>query len=92
MPTNIAYIDGADMDQGAVLYLTLLPHGQTFRLDSMGRLIWTIATEGRDVVAGIAQELGQPVATIAPEVTAFLEVLVHRGLLTVSASETRHSY
>jgi hypothetical protein len=82
VPDSVAYIGGADLEQGEVLYLTLLPQGQTVRLDAIGRRIWTVASEGRDVVAEIAELVGQPPEAIQADVTSFVRDLVDRGLLT----------
>jgi len=88
VPENVAYIDGADMELGDVLLLTLLPHGQSVRLEGIGRQVWTTAADGSDVVAGIAKMVGQPPDAIASDVAAFLADLVDRGLLT-EVKETR---
>lgn len=82
VPDNLAYIDGAEMESGDVLVLTLLPQGQSVCLEGIGRQLWTMAAEGGDVVAEIAKIVGQPPDDVAGDVTAFLRVLVDRGLLT----------
>lgn len=84
VPDTIAYIDGAEMEQGEVLFLTRLPHGRTVRLESLGRRIWITAAEGGDAVAMIAELVGQPRERFEADVTSFLEDLVHRGLLAES--------
>ena len=82
VPDNVAYVDGSDLAQGEVLYITLLPLGQTVRLEGVGRLIWIIASEGRDVVAEIATLVGEPLDAISVDVSTFLADLVRRQLLT----------
>ena len=82
VPDNVAYIDGADLEAGNVLLLTLLPDGQSVRLEGIGRQIWAMAAEGSDVVAEIAKMVGQQPDTISGDVAAFLADLVGRGLLT----------
>ena len=89
VPDNIAYIDGADTESGDVLVLTLLPHGQSVRLEAIGRLLWTMAAEGSDVVAEIAKMVGQQPDTIAGDVAAFLVDLGERGRLT-DLDQMRH--
>lgn len=79
---NVAYVDGADLESGDVLLLTLLPHGRSVRLEGIGRQIWAMAAEGSDVVAEIAKMVGQQPDIIAGDVAAFLADLVERGLLT----------
>ena len=87
MPDSVAYIAGVDLEQGEVLYLTLLPHGQSVRLEGIGRLIWTVAAEGWDVVAEIAELVEQPKDAIATDVTRFLGDILDRGLLTAADNE-----
>ena len=87
VPDSVAYIDGADVEQGEVLYLTIFPHGQSVRLEGIGRLIWTVAAEGRDVVAEIAELVRQPRDAIATDVTRFLDDMLDRGLLTAADDE-----
>jgi len=82
VPDNVAYIDGSDLGQGEVLYLTLLPHGRTVRLEGVGRQIWMIAAEGGSVAAEISELVGQPLEIVAGGVTSFLGELVYRRLLT----------
>ena len=89
VPDNIAYIDGADTESGDVLVLTLLPHGQSVRLEAIGRLLWTMAAEGSDVVAEIAKMVEKPPDAVAGDVAAFLGDLVDRGLLT-EVNQIRH--
>jgi Coenzyme PQQ synthesis protein D (PqqD) len=87
VPDHVAYIDGTGLEQGEVLYLTLLPHGQSVSLEGIGRLIWTVAADGCDVVAEIAELVGQPQDAIATDVTRFLGDMLDRGLLTAADDE-----
>ncbi len=84
VPANVAYIDGAEVDLGQVLYLTILPYGQSVCLEGIGRLIWTQAASGDDPVTGIASLVGKPVDSIEQDVADFLEDLLRRGLLAKS--------
>lgn len=80
-PTNVAYIDGVDLEQDQTLYLTVLPHGRSVRLEGIGRQIWIAAAEGRDVLAEISHMDSEHVLKEA-DVASFLDNLVGRGLLT----------
>ena len=82
VPETVAYIDGPDVELGDVLFLTLLPHGRSVRLEGIGRQIWTMAAEGSDVMAEIGKMVEQPPDISAVDVAVFLRVLVDRGLLT----------
>lgn len=82
VPATVAYIDGPDMELGDVLLLTVLPHGRSVRLEGIGRQIWTMAADGRDVMAEIAIIVEQSPDIAAGDVAVFLRVLVDRGLLT----------
>ena len=82
VPETVAYIDGPDMELGDVLLLTVLPHGRSVRLEGIGRQIWTMAAEGRDVMAEIPKMVEQPLDIAAEDVAVFLRDLVDRGLLT----------
>lgn len=82
VPENVAFVDGSDMAQGDVLFLTLLPYGRTVRLEGVGRIIWIIAAEGRDVATEVAELVGQPLEAISDEISSFLGDLLYRQLLT----------
>lgn len=82
VPDNVAYIDGADMQQGEVLYLTLLPLGQSVRLEGVARLLWIVAAAGGDAVSESAILAGEFADRVAPEVGSFLAELMDRGFLT----------
>lgn len=82
VPENVAFVDGSDMAQGDVLFLTLLPYGRTVRLEGVGRIIWIIAAEGRDVATEVAELVGQPLEAISDEISSFLGDLLDRRLLT----------
>lgn len=82
VPPNIAWVDGADFGMAEELYLTVVPEGRTVLLKDTARLIWHVAAEGGDVLAGVAELVGLPPEQIADDVNGFLTDLVARGLLT----------
>lgn len=81
IPDDVAWIDGADLGAGDELYLTVVPDGQTVLLKDTARLIWLIAAEGGDVLAEVADLVGQPPAAIEADVQRFVADLTERGLL-----------
>ncbi|GAA2168170.1 hypothetical protein FHX52_1944 [Humibacillus xanthopallidus] len=89
VPSNIAWIDGADFGMREELYLTALPSGQTVLLEDTGRLIWLVAMEGGEVLERVAEVVGLPLAAIESDVTRFLAEVTTRGLLAGSLTLPR---
>ena len=81
VPERLAWVDAAELGASDDLCLTLLPTGQTVVLSGTARLIWLVAVDGGDVVAEVADLVGEAPEAIAPEVTRFLAELTDRGLL-----------
>ena len=83
VPSNVAWVDGADFGMAEELYLTIVPDGRTVLLKDTARLIWHVAADGAVNVADeVAELVSMPVSEIEADVAVFLEDLTARGLLT----------
>lgn len=72
-----------ELDNEAVLLD--LASGRYFGLNAVGTRVWTLVAGGAtidDAVAVIAEEFDAPPAEIAADVTALVDELVSRGLLS----------
>ena len=85
---RVAWLDSADHgagDEQDAVYASGLPDGPPMVLRETAALIFLVAARGGsldEVVAGVAEESGQLVETIRDDVVAFVDELVHLGLLT----------
>jgi hypothetical protein len=81
---RVAWLDLADRGQDAV-FASALPDGPPVVLHATAALIFLVAASGGtldEVVAGVAEQSGQPVDDIRDDVVGFVDELVTRGLLT----------
>lgn len=86
VPERIAWVDAAEIGGSDDLCLAHLPSGETVVLSGSARLIWLLAVDGGDdVVAEVAELVGEEPEAIAPEVRSFLAELVEHGLLEEGA-------
>lgn len=71
------------VDNGDWIYVAALPDGPILVLDGPSALAWrTACALGRSaVIPTVAEATGEDVTTIAPHLDAFIDDLVHRGLL-----------
>jgi hypothetical protein len=84
--SRVAWLDLADRGQDAV-YASALPDGPPVVLSGTAALIFLVAARGGsldDVVAGVAEESGQPVAEIRDDVVRFVDKLVDLRLVARS--------
>lgn len=84
-PANVAFVvdSGDDADAGEVVYLSSLPFGSLIVLRGTSALIWqhAVATDGEDLVDGLAVSVGLMSEVIRDDVEAFVHELVERQLL-----------
>lgn len=88
IPARVAHVV-ADDDTAAAgtVYLMTLPDGQPAVLRDSAALIWMVAADGEDDVAGAVAELvGLPTDEVSFEVERFLDELVALGALEVGAA------
>jgi hypothetical protein len=81
--SRVAWLDLADRGQDAV-YASALPDGPPVVLTGTAALIFLVAARGGsldEVVAGVAEEAGQPVEEIRDDVVSFVDELVGLRLL-----------
>ena len=81
--SRVAWLDLADRGQDAV-YASALPDGPPVVLSATAALIFLVAARGGsldEVVAGVAEESGQPVEEIRDDVVSFVDELVGLRLL-----------
>jgi hypothetical protein len=85
VPSRVAYVVADEHSPSAgTVYLMTLPDGQPAVLRGSGAVIWVVAAEGEDDVAGAVAELvGMPVEEVSAEVERFLDELVELGVLEV---------
>ena len=84
--SRVAWLDLADRGQDTV-YASALPDGPPVVLSGTAALIFLVAARGGsldEVVAGVADESGQPVEEIRDDVVRFVDELVDFRLLTRS--------
>ncbi len=83
---RVAWLDLAERGQDAV-YASALPDGPPMVLHATAALIFLVGARGGtldEVVAGVGEESGQPLADIRDDVLRFVDELVRLGLLTRS--------
>jgi hypothetical protein len=83
LAARVAWLDMADTGQD-VVYATALPEGPPLVLGGTAGLIFVSAVDGGtedDVVQRVAASAGLDPADVRPDVLAFLDHLVSRGLL-----------
>ncbi|RZS63477.1 coenzyme PQQ synthesis protein D (PqqD) [Agromyces ramosus] len=73
----------AVIEDGETVYAAALPRGPIVVLEGVAALIWTTArhADRADIANEIAEATGADIRSVGPEVDAFLDGLVERGLL-----------
>jgi len=90
VPSRVAYVVEDDSEGPATVYLMTLPDGAPAVLRDSAAVIWVVAAEGEDDVAGAVAELvGMPVEEVSAEVERFLDELVQLGVLEVDDANHR---
>lgn len=89
VPPRLAHVvAGQSSEELPIVHLRQLPDGEPLVLKGAGGIIWTIAAEGGDDVAGaVAAAFRCPVGKIADAVGDFLNDLVSRGLLEQDSAQ-----
>lgn len=84
VPKRVAHVERAENGLPQV-FLMRLPDGPPVALEGTAALIWTLAVEREEDVAGaVAEVTGVDRADIADDVEAYLVTLVETGLLDAS--------
>lgn len=81
-PRRLAHVMHVSETGNAVLCLMPLPDGSPVILQGVAALIWLAASEGRDVVPVVADQVGLPPEQIEEVTLSFIDDLVRRGLLS----------
>ncbi len=86
VPSRVAYVVvEEDSPSAGTIYLMALPDGQPAVLRGSGAVIWTVAAEGEEDVAGTVAELvGMTVEEVSADVERFIDELVTLGVLEVA--------
>ncbi len=85
VPWRVAYVVAdEDSPSAGTVYLMTLPDGQPAVLRGSGAVIWMVAAEGDEDVAGtVAGLAGMTVEEVSADVERFIDELVTLGVLEV---------
>ena len=81
-PANHSLRSVANQDGAAILDVK---HGTLTTLNTTGAYVWEAVKQGQSldfIVANLAQQTGQDIATVEQDVRGFVEILKHKQLLT----------
>lgn len=88
IPSGLAWVaDQVDENGAPALYLMHVPDGEPLVLTGIAAVIWLFAAQGDDVVAELAEVVGDPPPDLAETTAAYLDDLVSRGLLVREGEE-----